>query len=168
MMTDQKGMPALLLAGTRGKQDPVAQMAGVTNKVLAKICDKPMILRVLQTLEQAETVNKRILCGPSWETVEETFFLHTLVQSGTVHWVEPKQGPSLSVGGFLAQHPQDLPLLITTADHALLTPNIVDFFVREAQEAMVDVAVGLVSHSLVATAYPGLSEDQTNGDTIET
>lgn len=154
MLTDQERITVLLLAGTRGIDDPVAQLTGVSNKVLAKVGGEPMISRVLRTLEQAETVSKRILCGPAWETVQKTAFLDTLIQSGTVHWVEPKQGPSLSVGGVLSQHPQDLPLLITTADHALLTPEIVDCFVREAQRAKVDVAVGLVSYPLVAAAYP--------------
>jgi len=153
-MTDEERIPVLLLAGTRGGADPVAQLTGVSNKVLAKVGGEPMISRVLRTLEQAETVGKRILCGPLWATVEETGFLYTLIQAGTVHWVEPKKGPSLSVGGVLAQHPQDLPLLITTADHALLTSEIVDFFVREARRAKVDVAVGLVSHPLIAAAYP--------------
>ncbi len=153
-MTDQERMPVLLLAGTRGVNDPVAKLTGVSNKVLASIGGEPMISRVLKALELAETVNKRMLCGPSWNTVESTSFLQSLVESGGVQWIEPKQGPSLSVGEVLTQHPQDLPLLVTTADHALLTPDIIDFFVREAQRAKVDVAVGLVSYPLVAAAYP--------------
>ena len=66
----------------------------------------------------------------------------------------PQQGPSLSVKDFLTQFPHDLPLLVTTADHALLTVEMVEYFLHEAHSAQVDVAVALVPYSVVAEAYP--------------
>jgi GTP:adenosylcobinamide-phosphate guanylyltransferase len=151
---DRQPVTALVLAGARTDRDPVARMAGVSNKVLANVGGEPMISRVLQTLEKAHTVGKRILCGPAWETVQGNPFLGTLIESGNVQWVEPQQGPSLSVGRFLHEHPQEFPILITTADHALLTAEMVDYFLREAQQVRADVAVGLVPYSLVVASYP--------------
>jgi GTP:adenosylcobinamide-phosphate guanylyltransferase len=151
---DPQPVTALVLAGARTGRDPVARMAGVSNKVLAHVGGEPMISRVLQTLEKSHTVGKRILCGPSWETVQGNPFLGALIESGKVQWVEPQQGPSLSVGRFLYEHPQEFPILITTADHALLTAEMVDYFLREAQEVKADVAVGLVPYSLVVASYP--------------
>jgi CTP:molybdopterin cytidylyltransferase MocA len=145
---------ALVLAGTRTEGDPVARMFGVSNKILAQVGHEPMISRVLETLKNSQTVGTRILIGPSWETVQSHAALRRSIQSGEVRWTEPQQGPSLSVSTFLHQHPQELPLLITTADHPLLTTEIVDYFVREAQQARADVTVGLVPYSLVAAAYP--------------
>ena len=43
---------------------------------------------------------------------------------------------------------------MTTADHALLTVEMVEYFVREASNAQADVAVALVPYSVVAAAYP--------------
>jgi GTP:adenosylcobinamide-phosphate guanylyltransferase len=154
MTFDGQSVTALVLAGARSTKDPVAQMAGVPNKVLAKVGGEPMVIRVLRTLERSHKIEKRILCGPSWEVVKGHHFLENLVDSGKVEWVEPQKGPSLSVRKFLDQHPQGFPLLITTADHALLTVEMVDYFLREAQREKVDVAVGLVPHSLVVSAYP--------------
>lgn len=154
MGIDHSAVTALVLAGSRTEQDPVAKMVGVSNKVLACVDGEPMVSRVLQTLEMSHTVGRRILCGPSWETVQENPFLGTLVESGKVQWVEPQRGPSLSVGRFLTEHPQEFPVLITTADHALLTAEMVDYFLRKAQTAGADVAVGLVPYSLVVAAYP--------------
>ena len=154
MGLEHQSVTALILAGARTARDPVARMAGVANKVLAQVGGEPMISRVLGTLAQSDRVGKRILCGPSLETVQDNSFLGTLIASGAVQWVEPAQGPSLSVARFLNEHPQDFPVLVTTADHALLTPEIVNYFLRETQEKQMDVAVGLVPYSLVVASYP--------------
>lgn len=145
---------ALVLAGARSTQDPVAKMGRVSNKILAKVGGEPMISHVIQTLEKSQTVGKKFLCGPARETVEENAFLQTLIESGAVQWVEPQRGPSVSVGRFLHDHPREFPLLITTADHVLLTPEIVDSFLRKVQQVKADVAVGLVPYSLVVASYP--------------
>jgi len=154
MGLDHQTVTALVLAGARTAQDPVAKMVGVSNKVLVHVDGEPMVSRVLQTLEESHTVGKRILCGPSWETVQGNPFLWRLIESGKVRWVEPQRGPSLSVGRFLSEHPQEFPLLITTADHALLTAEMVDYFLREAKSLGADVAVGLVPYSLITASYP--------------
>jgi len=145
---------ALILAGARPGKDPVADYVGVECKVLAKVGGVRMIDRVLRATELAETVKSRILCGPSWEIVREDSFLLPLIESGHIGWEEPQQGPSGSVQKFLETHPQDLPLLVTTGDHALLTQEIVDYFVRGASASGADVAVGLVSYALVRQAFP--------------
>ena len=46
------------------------------------------------------------------------------------------------------------PILVTTADHALLTPQIVDFFCSEARCIECDMAVGLTSYEGVVSAFP--------------
>jgi GTP:adenosylcobinamide-phosphate guanylyltransferase len=154
MDVDHHNVTALVLAGSRLDRDPVALMAGVANKVLAQVDGEPMVFRVLQTLGHSPMVGKRVICGPSWETVQNNPFLETLIRSGKVQWVEPQRGPSESVGRFLQEHPQEFPLLITTADHALLTVEMVDYFLRGAQQTNADVAVGVVPYSLVVASYP--------------
>jgi GTP:adenosylcobinamide-phosphate guanylyltransferase len=150
----QQPVTALVLAGARGPQDPVAHKLGVSNKILAKVGGEPMVLRVLQTLAKSQAVGKKYLCGPSWDIVEANPFLGTLIQSETVQWVEPQQGPSISVRSFLQEYPHECPVFITTADHALLRPEVVDFFLQKAKQVKADVAVGLVPYALVAASYP--------------
>ena len=113
-----------------------------------------MVLRVLNVLEKTRFVKQRVLCGPSLELIQGQDFLHDLVEKDAIRWVAPQQGPSLSVKNFIDQSPQDLPLLITTADHALLTGDMVEYFLREARQARMDVAVALVPYAVVAEAYP--------------
>lgn len=152
--SDPRPVTALVLAGARPGRDAVAEAAGVPLKVLAAVGGVPMVARVLKTLEGSCLVEQRILCGPSWEIVQGQDFLHDLVETKSIRWVAPQQGPSLSVKMFLKQAPQDFPLLVTTADHALLTVEMVEYFLRKASQVRVDVAVALVPYSLVAEAYP--------------
>jgi len=152
--SDPHPVTALILAGARPGRDAVAEAAGVPLKVLAAVGGVPMVARVLKTLQGSCLVEQRILCGPSWEIVKGQDFLHDLVETKSIRWVAPQQGPSLSVKMFLEQSPQDFPLLVTTADHALLTVEMVEYFLQKASQVRVDVAVALVPYSLVAEAYP--------------
>ena len=154
MEAAQPPVTALVLAGARAGRDAVAEGAGVPIKVLACVGGMPMVTRVLNTLAASKFVDQRVLCGPSWDVLQGQDFLHDLVEEKKVRWVSPQQGPSLSVKCFLEQSPQDLPLLVTTADHALLSVEMVDGFLREANRAQADVAVALVPYSVVAQAYP--------------
>ena len=154
MKFDHVLVNVLILAGARSGKDPVAEYAGVAYKVLAKVGGERMIDRVLRAAEMAQTVNRRILCGPSLEIIKNDDSLHPLVESGQIDWAEPQAGPSGSVQAYLATHPQCLPLLVTTGDHALLTSEIVDYFVVEASKTGADVAIGLVSYPLLKRAYP--------------
>ena len=152
--SEHRPVTVLVLAGARPGRDPVAEAVGVSIKVLTPVGGMPMVARVLKTLEASYLVAQRVLCGPSWDVVQEQTFLRDLVEKGKVRWIAPQQGPSLSVKGFLEQFPEDLPLLVTTADHALLTVEMVEYFLQEASRTQVDVAVALVPYSVVAEAYP--------------
>ena len=152
--SDPHPVTALVLAGARAGRDSVAEAVGVSIKVLASVGGIPMVVRVLKTLKASILVEQPVLCGPSWDVVQGQPYLRDLVETGQVRWTAPQQGPSLSVKSFLAESPQDLPLLVTTADHALLTVEMVEYFLREASRAQVDVAVALVPYSVVAAAYP--------------
>ncbi len=152
--SEPRPVTVLVLAGARPGRDPVAEAVGVSIKVLAPVGGMPMVARVLKTLEASYLVAQRVLCGPSWEVVQEQTLLRDLVEKGKVRWIAPQQGPSLSVKGFLEKFPEDLPLLVTTADHALLTVEMVEYFLREASRTQVDVAVALVPYSVVSEAYP--------------
>ena len=145
---------ALILAGARPGRDPVAEKAGVPFKILARVGGIPMVVRVLETLKASPLVGERILCGPSWEVVQNQSWLVERIESQQVGWTPPQPGPSLSVHSFLTKSPQDIPLLVTTADHALLSVEMVEEFLRQASETQMDVAVAMVSYAVVAQAYP--------------
>ncbi len=56
--TDRGPLTALILAGERGGDNPVAQAAGVTEKCWVPAAGVPMLLRVVDTLCQCRAVSR--------------------------------------------------------------------------------------------------------------
>ncbi len=74
--------------------------------------------------------------------------------SGLVQWMAPQATPSTSAFEALQSLPVDVPVLLTTADHALLTPEMIDHFCSEARKSGCDVVAGVARHELIAQAFP--------------
>ena len=145
---------AVVLAADRGPDDPVAKAAGVRCKSLTPVGGKPMVCRVLDALTASQVVSTYILCGPPKSVVDQEPELRTLIASGRVQWFENQATPSSSAFHVLQTLPDESPVLLTTADHALLSARIVDFFCSEAQATDCDVVAGVARHEAVTAAYP--------------
>lgn len=157
MNTEQQLFTAIVLAADRETANPVAEAAGVRCKSLAPINGIPMILRVLETLSSSNKVENKLLCGPPRDILDQEPELNDYVTSGKTAWVENQATPSLSAYDAMKSLPQDSAILLTTSDHALLTPKIVDYFCHEAQGSGCDVVVALARHETVMAAYPETS-----------
>lgn len=139
---------ALVLAGTRPGGDPLAAYAGVSHKALIEVDGQPMLGRVLAALAATAQV-KRIVVA-----IDRPEILAGLAPAGVM--VEPMPvgaGPSASVA--LALEREGTPLLVTTADHALLQAEWVAGFLREAADAPADAVVALARSESVLAAAPG-------------
>lgn len=148
------GYDALVLAADRGPNDPVARAAGVPCKALAPLAGRAMVLRVLDALQASRSVRRVLLCGPPREILEGAAELHSRLQPGQVDWIAPERGPSASAAAGLAALGGQRPVLLTTADHALLQPVLVDRFAELAAGRSLDAAVGLVEYETVRRAWP--------------
>ena len=145
---------ALVLAADRGPDDPVAKAAGVPCKSLAPIDGIPMLFRVLNALDASREIDQKILCGPPKDIVDRESELSGLIAAGKVAWFENQRTPSSSAYQVLQTLPKSIPVLLTTADHAMLTPRMVDYFCSEARATECDVVVGVARHENVMKAYP--------------
>ncbi len=145
---------AIVLAADRESDNPVARAAGVPCKSLASIAGVPMILRVLNALASSVNVAERILCGPPERMIDREPALRNLVTSGDVRWFENRATPSASAYHVMRSIPPETPILLTTADHALLSAVIVDDFCTAAWASGSDVIAALALHDTVARAYP--------------
>jgi len=147
---------AIVMAADRGSEDPVTRAAGVSCKALTPVGGIPMVLRVLHALEQSHAVGPRLLSGPPRPLLEQAAALKSGVEAGDYDWTDSRDSPSASAGAALEQIPDSQPVLLTTADHALLSSEIVDYFCEQARAADYDLLVALAPHELVAAAYPGV------------
>lgn len=152
---------AVILAADRTNQDPVARAAGVPCKALAAVGGQPMVLRVLDALEASEHVNKCILCGPPAAIVGREPQIRQRMAARGVQWVPPEGTPSTSALAALRSVAAGTPVLLTTADHALLTSEIVDYFCSEARSSGADVVAALASYTQVMARYPGMRRTRT-------
>jgi len=135
---------ALILAGSRsGERDPAAAYAGAPHKALIVVGGRTMLARVAAALGQAGI--DRILVSADHPAVEAEAARLGLA------CVAPASGPSASVARTFAE--VEAPLLVTTADHALLRGAWVSQFLADTP-ADADVAVLLARRDRVEAAAP--------------
>ena len=115
-----------------------------------------MVLRVLNALEESLEVGPRLLCGPPAPLLEQAAALKSGVDAGDYGWLASRESPSASATAAMEQIPESQPVLLTTADHALLSAQIIDYFCGQARNADFDLMVALAPHELVATAWPAV------------
>lgn len=149
-------MTAIVLAGDRTKTDSLINESPAGCKALIDLDGVPMVRRVLDALLDSRVVSDITLAGPQADELATDAGLTELVDSGRIGWRAPEASPSTSAYNAMQAVEPDRPVLLTTADHPLLTPEIVDAFGRQSLADDVDVAVGLAPHALVAEAYPGI------------
>ncbi len=157
--TDGPGAPrrfaALVLAASRGAADPVARLAGVSHKALAPVHGVTMLRRVVETLAASASVGPIVVSAEDAGIVDAAWAGPGARGPAHLAFAESGASPSDSVGRAIAALDDPFPLLVTTADHPLLTPAMVDHFCAEAGLSGADVAAGVVRASVVLGAYPG-------------
>jgi GTP:adenosylcobinamide-phosphate guanylyltransferase len=154
-VTNAAPFTVLLLAGRRGAADPVAQHAGVSHKILVPVAEVPMIVRVVRSLRAVPRV-KRIVVSVDDPTILNGLpEIRTLIAVGvmSVHHAQGRS-PSESVLQYLTGQTVHEPLIITTADHPLLTGEMVEHFRAAVAASEADVVVGVVAASLFRMQYP--------------
>ena len=141
------GCTAVVLAGSRPGVDPFAQSYGTDLKALIPVGGVPMVRRPVTALLESAGIasirvmaqqpdriakalpaDRRIAVQVSGATIAST--LEALCADAGVQW----------------------PVLVTTADHALLTPGIVADFLAKSQGA--DIAIGVVSRDVLLKRLP--------------
>jgi GTP:adenosylcobinamide-phosphate guanylyltransferase len=152
--TADAAFTALVLAGSRGPDDPVAMAASVAHKCLAPVAGVPMAVRVVEALAASPGVARIALALEDLELLEELPALRPLIDAGRCNLLTTATTPSLSVQRALDELPSPLPLLVTTGDHPLLTPEIVAHFCAAARETGADLVAGLTPASAIRKAYP--------------
>lgn len=149
-------MTAIVLAGDRTKADSLINHTKAGSKAMIDLEGTPMVRRVLNSLRLSTVVNKICLAGPEASEVATDEELQRWVDAGEVRWTEPGISPSTSAYQAMRDLGPQEAVLLTTADHPLLTPEIVDAFGRQSLADDVDVTVGLAPYALVEEAYPGI------------
>lgn len=145
------GLTALVLAGSRGPDDPMARAFSVPHKALIAVGGTPMLLRVIAALGATPEIARIVVIIEAPELVAALPGLAEAACGKPVETFPAASSPSTSVVAALAKYP--VPLLVTTADHALLRPAWVSHFIA-AVPAGADAALGLARSEVVLAEMP--------------
>lgn len=138
---------AIVLAGSRPGRDPFAAQFGNDIKALIAVAGEPMVRRPVRALLASSNIDRVVLLSQSPERIAAVVSKNPRV--------EFRQSTATIAQTMLAicRDPQTRwPLLVTTADHALLDTAIVDEFCSGAQGA--DLAVGVVERATLMRRFP--------------
>jgi GTP:adenosylcobinamide-phosphate guanylyltransferase len=138
---------AIVLAGRRAGEDPFAAAAGAVHRALIPVGGEPMLERVLALLRR----------HPRIGSIRVSIDRPDLVTATDVVVLRAADSPSASVLEALdsrALGTADRPVLLTTADHALLDEEVLDAFLTGADSSDADVGVGLVREDVLRAAFP--------------
>ncbi|NNG14968.1 MAG: NTP transferase domain-containing protein [Gemmatimonadales bacterium] len=145
---------ALILAGRRAGADRLAEAAGAPHRALLDVDGVPMLERVVHTLKHVAYIGRIVVSTDAPELLHRFPELARDVADGSIVIMRGEQSASRRVLQVLNEMPADTPLLVTTADHALLTPEMVEYFLTEAEQGASDLAFGLVAASRIRARFP--------------
>jgi len=147
-------LAGLILAGSRGPSDPLASAEGARHRALLEVGGEPMLLRVVRALRATRGVGRLVVSIEEPGALDALPELGSLRREGILSIHKSLPSPSRSVLDVLEGLPPERPLLVTTADHALLRPEIVERFLVDAERSGADLALGLVAERLLRATFP--------------
>jgi CTP:molybdopterin cytidylyltransferase MocA len=142
---------AIVLAGQRPGETDFAESLGVSAKALIPVGGEPMLARVVRTLLASPSVGRIVILAQAAETLL-ALAPAWLREEARVSTADAGDGISASIAAIAGQANAPFPLLITTADHALLTTDMVETFLAATNGT--DVSFALVDRPTVEAAYP--------------
>jgi GTP:adenosylcobinamide-phosphate guanylyltransferase len=138
---------ALLLAGSRPSGDPLAKSMMVGHKALIPLAGEPMVLRPLRALLASEQVGDIIVL-----TQDPRDLRPVLPDDERVRIRASGATIASTISELIASRAAEFPVLVTTADHALLDTQMIAEFTDKAAGA--DLAVGVVEQSTLMARLP--------------
>jgi len=139
---------AIVLAGSRPGRDSFAEAFGTDLKALIPVAGEPMVKRPVRALLASGRIGRVIVLSQAPERIAQALGGDPRVTVG--------KSDATIAGTMLAlcsDRSVDWPLLVTTADHALLDAATVDEFLSAADAA--DIAIGVVERDALSRRLPG-------------
>lgn len=138
---------AIVLAGQRPGPDRLAVHFGEQWKALVSVGGEAMLTRVVRTVSATPGIRRTVILTQEPEALRAAANL-----GGAAAFSTSSSGISQAILCVAGTSEAPWPVLVTTADHPLLTPAIVSAFLDQAGDC--DLAVGMVERQVMQAAYP--------------
>lgn len=112
-----------------------------------------MLHRVVHALQASRHIHDIRLIGPGRDLLERDACIEQMLRTGELTALEPASSPSASVLWGLERNASG-PVLVTTADHALLRAEMIDYFLEQSLTSGCDVTVAVTPLQTVRTMFP--------------
>jgi GTP:adenosylcobinamide-phosphate guanylyltransferase len=142
---------AIVLAGNRPGENGFAQSHGVAAKALIPVGGEPMLGRVLKALLAAPSIGRIVVLAQEPESLLRGDMAWA-AREARVGTAKAGEGISLSIAEIAGGQAAPWPVLVTTADHALLRPEMVEAFIAGSEGT--DAAFAVVERAVVEAAHP--------------
>jgi GTP:adenosylcobinamide-phosphate guanylyltransferase len=138
---------AVVLAGSRPGRDAFAESFGTDLKALIPVAGEPMVRRPVRALLANENVGRILVLSQAPERIRAA-----LPEDPRVECHESRDTIAETLLALLGDPSTGWPVLVTTADHALLDAEMIDRFCAEAEGA--DIALGVVERDVLLRRLP--------------
>jgi GTP:adenosylcobinamide-phosphate guanylyltransferase len=138
---------AIVLAGSRPGRDAFAEGFGTEVKALIPVAGEPMVARPVRALLASENVGDVIVLSQALEGLADA-----LPDDPRLKFRESSESIAATILALCDDSSTGWPLLVTTADHALLDTAMVDEFCGSAEGA--DIAIGVVERKALLQRLP--------------
>lgn len=146
---------ALILAGQRPGIDELAAANGQAFKALIRVAGQSMLSRVTATLDACPRIGRIVIVAQSPDAllVGDTAELSA---NPKVRLAPSSDGIAASIAKIAGSEIAPWPVLVTTADHALLTPEMVEEFLDacEGDVREADLVIAFGERRIVEAGYP--------------
>ena len=146
-MADTPKWTAIILAGRRPQIDALSAAFDVTHKALIPVAGRPMIAHVADALLAVNWIGAVVVLAQ-----DSAALVSAVPKNPRIGFADSAAGISASINAIAGHNQAPWPVFITTADHPLLSPEMITAFLSGADGA--DIAVGMVERSVVLSAYP--------------
>ncbi len=144
---------ALILAAARGQENEISPSHGGGHKCLVPLHGVSMLAWVIDALRKCPEVGRLLVSFDDPEVLRNDTIISPLLEDGTLSIIASAASPARSVMA-AAQLDDDFPLLVTTADSPLLTPEMVGEFCRSARQSNADIVVAVATESTIRREFP--------------
>ena len=144
----------VLLAAGRGPNDPMAQAFEAKHKCLIDVAGTPMIIRVLNILRKCTSIDRIAISIETADVLKGVPAFKKMPTKRKISVVKSEDQVSQSVLKTIEKAGLSYPILITTADHALLTVDMLNHFCSTSAWSGYDVTLGVAHEDVVKMAYP--------------
>jgi len=138
---------AVVLAGSRPGRDAFAEEFGTDLKALIPVAGEPMVRRPVQALLESDEVSRILVLSQSPERIGEV-----LPDDPRIEGRQSLGTIAETIEQLILKHVCDFPIIVTTADHALLDEGMIEEFLDHARGA--DLAIGVVERKSLLERLP--------------